>query len=106
MSETMWKPIETAPKDGTVVDLWGKRWNPRSDDFQYRRFTNYQWGEKRPYEDERGYMRSAGGREQWVRASEGTKPMFEPVAKEGDWFPSEWYATHWMPLPTPPEGGA
>ena len=23
-----WQPIETAPKDGTRVDLWAKHWMP------------------------------------------------------------------------------
>src|SRR5262245_27954087 len=32
-----WQPIETAPKDGTKVDIWAKCWRPHYDDFIYIR---------------------------------------------------------------------
>jgi hypothetical protein len=35
---TDWQPIETAPKDGTVIDLWCWPYNG-----QARRMTGYWW---------------------------------------------------------------
>ena len=40
---TEWQPIETAPKDDTVVDLWAKRWDPETDSFHGERFPNCSW---------------------------------------------------------------
>jgi hypothetical protein len=34
----VWQPIETAPKDGTVVDLWGTDWEGKAE-----RWTNARW---------------------------------------------------------------
>lgn len=71
MSE--WQPISTAPKDGTLVDLWARNlltWNKRGE-----RHVNKKWG---PIMDWTG------------REYEG-------------WNLSESYeVTHWMPLPNPP----
>jgi len=68
-----WQPIETAPRDGTVIDLWT------------RRGTFYQDRWKR-YAD----MWFAKGLGQWRNG-------------RGDVFINEGIPTHWMPLPNPPE---
>ena len=75
-ARNQWQPIETAPKDGTEVDLWGVN------HLHYNkigvRLNNIAWGRVtdwigREYED-------------WQT---GRGEDFEP--------------THWMPLPQPPE---
>lgn len=38
-----WQPIDTAPKDGTLLDLWAKCWRSELDDFTHRRFTDCWW---------------------------------------------------------------
>lgn len=72
MSE--WPSIESAPKDGTTVDLWDPHWNER--------LVGYQRREPSPgnvyYEPAEGF----GGR---------------CVVRT---------ASHWMPLPAPPEPAA
>lgn len=77
MSE--WQPIETAPKDGTNVDLWAKCWRAQADDFVYQRFTDCWWTKGDSM---------TGRHEHWVG--------FESLS---------WYPTHWMPLPPPPVSG-
>lgn len=38
-----WQLIETAPKDGTKVDLWFKWWRADTDTFLGRRTTDCYW---------------------------------------------------------------
>lgn len=71
--ETGWQPIETAPKDGTRLDLWAKAWLPAFDRFEYRRFADCVW----------------------MRGGDNHKPYWLNLDKE-------WCATHWQPLPAPP----
>jgi hypothetical protein len=74
-----WQPIETAPKDGTRVDLWAKTWIASQDRFEYQRFPNCWWIKGGDF----------GGRSYWVDLDK------------------HWYPTHWMLLPAPPPvGGA
>jgi hypothetical protein len=77
-----WQPIETAPKDGTFVDLWGVKSTDarlRPADMRARRFPDCRW--RRPVE---GY---AGDFDcDWFEAGE-----VNPVRP-----------THWMPPPKPP----
>lgn len=65
-----WQPIETAPRDGTVVDLWMTANNKNSG----YRVTDCWWSTLC---------------ECWISPG-------------GDFSP---LASHWMPLPAPPEGG-
>lgn len=71
-----WKSIETAPKDGTVVDLWGI--NHLSYDKHQSRRVNVKFG---PVRDWMGRERN-----DWQH---GCEEDFEP--------------THWMPIPPPPQ---
>lgn len=67
-----WEPIETAPKDGAIVDLWVTS-GPRS-----MRDADCFWADPGKWIDNCG----------------------DPVEVAG------WRATHWMPLPDPPDGAA
>lgn len=71
-----WQPIETAPKDGTHIDLYAKRWRSQADDFIHSRFTDCWW--------------SKGDH------MVNNQPRWSGI--EIGWFP-----THWMPLPDPPK---
>jgi hypothetical protein len=71
-----WQPIETAPKDGTTIDLWVSAADCafRAVDFKWEVTETQKQG-------------------QWVRAE---KPL--------DWHYGNvgMLATHWMPRPAPP----
>ncbi len=72
-----WKPIETAPKDGTKIDLW------------------YPHGIGRVI-DSYWHSIQAWGRDEQIPADEGdpTEIAFVTLGCE---------PTHWMPLPEPPQ---
>ena len=70
-----WQPIETAPKDGTRIDLWAKSWLPAFDRFEFRRFADCYW-------------------------SKGDTMCNVKAAWTG--LDREWHPTHWSPLPSPP----
>lgn len=70
-----WQPIETAPKDGTNIDLWAKCWIAGDDSFMWRRFADCYWTKGDSMTNHSSY---------WVRMDTG------------------WYPTHWMPIPDGP----
>lgn len=79
---TLWMPIETAPKDGTPVDLWCKRsWSPpetheRSADMYWCTTHNrWRWRDHPHFVDEF-----------WTPSSE-----------------RHLIPTRWMPIPVPPQ---
>lgn len=71
-----WQSIETAPKDGTRVDLWAKTWLPAFDKFESRRFSDCYW-------------------------TKGDSMTNRHAMWAG--MDSNFHATHWMPLPSPPQ---
>jgi hypothetical protein len=78
-----WQPIETVPKDGTIIDLWHEEWG---------RYSNCKWGfpdhccgEAESYCDSEWH----GMEEDWVDTT-----FNEVVAGP---------FTHWMPLPAAPD---
>ena len=87
MSE--WKPIETAPKDGTDVILYGP--SPDGD-----RVTVGHWTQE---EECREQVGDCGGE---CRCPE--YDYHEPfwMSWDGGFLP-EYPCTHWMPLPEPPK---
>jgi hypothetical protein len=66
--EVQWRPIETAPKDGTVIDLWDGKY--------MHRVTNVRWGHQRwqdgkPVgEKEWGLITHDGKPTHWMRLPE------------------------------------
>jgi len=72
-----WRPIETAPKDGTIIDIGG-----RAFDGVFERWCNAHWEDR-------------GGEEGTWRGpwSDG----YESELPDDRFVP-----THWMPLPAPP----
>ncbi|MGH6775924.1 MazG-like family protein [Brucella tritici] len=67
-----WRPISSAPKDGTVIDLWSD---------EYGRLTDCYWGAPMAYE---------GGETGWVHAH------------SNEWAESPDEFVCWRPLPTHP----
>jgi hypothetical protein len=77
-----WQPIETAPKDGTLVDIWvtGKG-----------RYTDCRWQEAWTATRGDGKTRPAGWL--WLTGYDEYSEIFQPAA-----------VSHWMPLPASPTG--
>ena len=78
-----WQPIETAPKDGTLIDLWQKH------EYGECRLTNARWQDSDYH----------GGGPCWEYLGLDTSGGYGEI----DWVKTEGVATHWMPLPNPPE---
>ncbi|NNU70414.1 hypothetical protein G9X67_34755 [Rhizobium sp. WYCCWR 11152] len=85
---SVWFPIETAPKDGTVVDLWNSK-------FKHRQ-VNCRWllgAEVDPV--------NCGEDGQWHHLRmDGWRDAGDRANGCGCLSPDQF--THWMPLPTPP----
>lgn len=77
-----WQPIETAPRDGTDVIAWDKKFGARQ-----TQWRNYGTGSPA----KAAYDRGDGPRGAFV--------WREPIH---NWV-QDWRPTHWMPLPDPPE---
>lgn len=80
MPENDWQPIETAPKDGTWVLLYGRPYTGQS-----------------PTEVSRYVSETY---EIWERVDEATKRL---VRQESGYWDGDIWPTHWRPLPAPPE---
>ena len=81
-----WQPIETAPKDGTIIDVWHDRWG---------RHTDVKWGEYRKYQTE-GHLYEPVI-ETWLQMNDDY----------GEWMPIclGGGITHWAPVPMEPTNG-
>lgn len=51
--KTVWNPMVTAPRDGTEIDIYAKKWNSYTDTFIYKRFINchYEYDFPNSFED-------------------------------------------------------
>lgn len=82
MSE--WKTIATAPKDGTLIDIFAEQWVLASKKEppvkRSVRWPNCYWHEKS---------------KEWLSAADPESPSARLIEQE-------WSLTHWMPLPSPP----
>jgi hypothetical protein len=72
-----WQPIETAPKDGTQIDLWGITGEYEG------RFAYCWWGK----------LAGKVERYDWLHDGWGMSSPTDPIR-----------ITHWMPLPDAPMG--
>lgn len=88
MSEEGWQDIETAPKDGTVIDLWVD---------SGCRITDAYWGEP---EVDRNFRDDE--EDGWDAAPGWLKNVGFSTYCLGE----DERATHWMPLPPPPKAKA
>jgi hypothetical protein len=70
-----WEPIETAPKDGTLIDVWVSE----------ERVTDVRWM----------IMRQVEGWYCWATNEHGESRLILVEKEHGT-------PTHWMPLPPPP----
>ena len=88
-----WRPIETAPKDGTPILVWTQHPMDRTYASPQRAeyYTIASWCD---VADEWRSIESI--EEMWGVGSELTGPMFESERLEC-------IPTHWMPLPAPPD---
>jgi hypothetical protein len=75
---TEWQPIETAPKDGTIIDLWAEG----------QRHTDCEWGQLDWEISYWGWPKDSVG---WCEWSE----RYSCNGHVGN-------ATHWMPIPKAP----
>lgn len=93
MSE--WQPIETAPRDGTVVLLWAKPNYPHS---ATHGVTFGRWEENK-------HERMEVVRETFDESGRVTQKEYALVGRaNGFWSYDDrsFTPTHWMPLPAPP----
>lgn len=80
-----WQPIESAPKDGTVIDLWLA---------EGRRATDAYWSFSRDGATGERLPETAYDCWAYVRGSSGMGGAY-PAGVDGK-------ATHWMPIPNSP----
>lgn len=82
MKRDQWQPIETAPKDGTVIDLWHE---------EFGRFPGCSWGHPIHCCGEMGSLCDSD----WHSLPEGWVDEYNEPQHLHDF-------TNWMPLPKPP----
>ena len=81
-----WQPIETAPKDGRLFDVWC---GDESDGLGVRFTDVLMRGDKSGF----GYV---------IHLKDGVTWQYLDARDEDSIFP-HWTPTHWMPLPEPPK---
>lgn len=79
-----WQPIETAPKDGTVIDLWHEEFGREADCY---------WGLPHHCCGEMGSLCDSD----WHSLEPGWVGTFNEIMSPANAY------THWMPLPPAPD---
>lgn len=88
-----WQPIETAPKDGTLVLVWFRGRMYVAEHVGIYHSDNKHWCVREPPTEEAETSRMVS--------------TIDPPTIEGKSIPGIWSGpTHWMPLPAPPSGSA
>lgn len=86
-SDEAWQPIESAPTDGTKIDLWVTAWFSRTNDGQSQRVPDCYWAGR---DDPCGTDWTG-----WTY-DDATAARAYPVESD------ETKATHWIPIPEGP----
>jgi hypothetical protein len=89
-----WQPIETAPKDGTVIDVLAE--HEGEHETNRIRLTNISWHNANEIFPRTGWIRITDDGNWDLVDSPPTCPMGLP----------QWTPTHWMPLPALPNAQA
>lgn len=91
-----WQPIETAPRDGTVIDLWTV-----SETGAGLRYPDAHWSNEREHIFPGQYL-EPGWRSPYTGWDCQCGGVEEDPWSERDGTLRFEKATHWMPLPNPP----
>ena len=94
-----WQPIETAPRDGTLIDLW-----VIDEHYGASRIPDCKWGR----EDYNGFgdpIAEIDGWVQWTKDITGEEywALIEFDFRRGEVVRTNEVVTHWLPLPAPPK---
>jgi hypothetical protein len=102
-----WEPIETAPKDRDVLVWYDHEADPYQDPHNPKKLTNYAaWAVGGDFLDGKGIAIARWMPRFWESVDEYGSGYWLPeawFAKENDDYERVCNATHWMPLPEPPE---